>query len=98
MLPFEDRYSRQRRLVEVGPEGQRWLGQSSISVADHEGVHIERDYLVRAGVARVEIDPAAQPVELPWAEQFEFSAPLTVARGAYAALFRIRAALPSFRR
>ena len=35
MLPFEDRYSRQRRLVEVGPDGQRRLEQTELVLAGH---------------------------------------------------------------
>lgn len=89
MLPFEDRYSRQRRLVDVGPDGQRRLEAARVSLGDHAGAHVERSYLLRAGVSRVELEVEAQPLDFPWAEQFQFTAPLTIARGAWSALSRI---------
>ncbi len=95
MLPFEDRYSRQRRLVEVGPAGQRRLGQSRVRVAAHADVEIEREYLERAGVGGVDVDSQASPVDFPWQAEFSFAAAAGVARGAFSALRRIRAALAS---
>jgi hypothetical protein len=95
MLPFEDRYSRQRRLVEVGPEGQRRLGASRVRLAPHADVELERQYLERAGVSRIDLDPEAPPVDFPWHAEFSFAAAENVARGAFSALRRIRAALAS---
>ena len=108
MLPFEDRYTRQRRLPEVGPEGQRLLERQRLTIARHADVELELDYLRRAGVQQVSVDQfegqqlggqragtAAEPsaLDFPWAAQFQFSGPLGVARGAWCALARIRAAL-----
>jgi hypothetical protein len=95
MLPFEDRFSRQRRLPEIGEEGQRSLGARVLAVAPHPDVEIERDYLRRAGVAGTRLDGDATPLSFPFAEHFEFAAALSVARGAWFALDRIRAALAS---
>ncbi len=95
MLPFEDRYSRQRRLPEVGPSGQERLCAADLVIAEHPDVDLELDYLQRAGVARVTVDAAAAAAVLtfPWAEQFEHEAALGVARGAWYALARIKGVL-----
>jgi hypothetical protein len=93
MLPFEDRYTRQRRLTEVGHEGQRRLATARLILAPHAGVDVERDYLVRAGVSQIQVDPEGSPPPFPWPEFFEFTAPLCVARGAWCALSRIRTVL-----
>ena len=93
MLPFEDRFTRQRRLDEVGPEGQRQLEQTAMVLARHADADLEREYLERAGVRQLTFDPAASQPEFPWSEQFQFAGPLGVARGAWSALSRIRAAL-----
>lgn len=93
MLPFEDRYTRQRRLEEVGPEGQRRLEQSTLVLAPHADAELERDYLERAGVRQIRWDAAAVAPEFPWARHFEFTGPLGVARAAWSALARIRAVL-----
>jgi hypothetical protein len=93
MLPFEDRYSRQRRLVEVGPDGQRRLEQTELVLAAHADADIEREYLTRAGVTRLGLAAEGAAPEFPWSHHFRFSAPLSVARGAWCALSRIRTAL-----
>jgi hypothetical protein len=93
MLPFEDRYTRQRRLAEVGPEGQLRLERQSLAIARHADVELELDYLRRAGVQQVGVDAEQSALDFPWAAQFQFGGPLGVARGAWSALARIRAAL-----
>jgi hypothetical protein len=93
MLPFEDRWSRQRRLPEVGTEGQRRLASERIVVAPHPDLELELDYLERAGIAETRIEAEAEPLPFPFASQFEFAGPLSVARGAWCALARIRRAL-----
>jgi hypothetical protein len=90
MLPFEDRYTRQRRLAEVGPKGQERLSQARLCVASHPDVELELDYLARAGLAEVRVDPAAPALAFPWTAWFEHDAALGVARGAWCALSRIR--------
>jgi hypothetical protein len=98
MLPFEDRYTRQRRLPEVGPEGQARLSQSRLGVAPHPDVAIELDYLVRAGVVGASVDDTRPPLNFPWSDCFEHAAALGVARGAWCALARIRSELSLDRR
>lgn len=93
MLPFEDRYTRQRRLPEVGPKGQERLRQAQLCVAPHPDVGLELDYLVRAGAGEPRIDPAAPVLAFPWTEWFEHEAALGVARGAWCALSRIKSEL-----
>jgi len=93
MLPFEDRHSRQRRLPEVGPQGQERLGEARLTVASHPDVDVEVDYLARAGVAAVAVSEGLSPLEFPWAAWFEHPAALGVARGAWCALTRIKSEL-----
>lgn len=93
MLPFEDRFSRQRRLPEVGADGQRRLGSRVLSLAPHADVDVERDYLERAGVAGTRIHGQTPELPFPFAQHFEFAAPLSMARGAWYALHRIRQVL-----
>ena len=93
MLPFEDRYSRQRRLPEVGPSGHERLCAAELVIAEHPDVDLELDYLQRAGVARVTVDAAAAALTFPWADRFEHEATLGVARGAWCALVRIKGEL-----
>lgn len=93
MLPFEDRYSRQRRLPEVGPSGQERLCEAELVIAEHPDVDLEVDYLTRAGVARVAVDAGAVALTFPWTEHFEHEAALGVARGAWCALARIKGEL-----
>lgn len=93
MLPFEDRYTRQRRLPEVGPRGQERLRQAQLSVAPHPDVDLELDYLARAGAGEARIEPAAPALAFPWTDWFEHAAALGVARGAWCALSRIKGEL-----
>lgn len=93
MLPFEDRHSRQRRLAEVGIEGQAKLAATKILLAEHEGVQIEREYLLRAGVADASVEGRAERVEFPFSAWFEYAAPRALAAGAWCALTRIRRVL-----
>jgi hypothetical protein len=98
MLPFEDRDTRQRRLAEVGPEGQLRLERQRLAIARHADVDLELEYLRRAGVQQVAVrevtaDAEQSALDFPFAAQFQFSGPLGVARGAWSALARIRAAL-----
>jgi hypothetical protein len=93
MLPFEDRYTRQRRLPEVGPSGQERLCAAQIVIPKHPDVELELDYLARAGVAHVVVDDSVDAPVFPFADWFEHGAALGVARGAWCALRRIKAEL-----
>lgn len=92
MLPFEDRFSRQRRLPEVGPEGQRRIEQSRLQVPRHPGRAIELEYLSRAGVRQLE-STDKQPEPFPFEQQFTFAASAQTARGCYGALTRLKSIL-----
>lgn len=50
MLPFEDRFTRQRQLREVGVAGQRRLEASTAVVPTGRPGEVAADYLTRAGV------------------------------------------------
>lgn len=93
MLPFEDRYTRQRRLAEVGANGQRRLEAAVQLLSLHESAELEADYLRRAGVQQISFAPGAPAPEFPWADHFQFAGPALVARGAHGALARIRGIL-----
>jgi hypothetical protein len=93
MLPFEDRFSRQRRLAEVGAEGQRQLSTTLVRLSSHEDVDVEWDYLARAGVTEVRLDSEAEVLTFPFASCFEFAGPRSLASGAWCALARIRRVL-----
>ena len=93
MLPFEDRYTRQRRLPEVGPSGQERLCAAQLVISTHPDVELELDYLARSGVAHVVVDDGADAPVFPFAEWFEHGAALGVARGAWCALRRIKTEL-----
>ena len=93
MLPFEDRYTRQRRLEEVGPDGQRRLAAARLTLAPHASADIEREYLARAGIGHLGMDADVTPPTFPWSAFFEFPAPLSVARGAWCALSQLRSVL-----
>lgn len=95
MLPFEDRYSRQRKLPEVGPQGQRALANASLRVSPRvTGSEVfELCYLQRAGVARVTVSDAHVQLPSPHAQAFQFTAPRTLAVGALGALAQLRQTL-----
>ena len=89
MLPFEDRYTRQRRLPEVGEAGQARLGQAEAVVRGNQGADVEQSYLERAGVT-VRREPEAAPLPFLHAAAFRFEASRGVAAGAWRALVAIR--------
>ena len=93
MLPFEDRYTRQRRLPEVGPSGQERLCVAQLVIPKHPDVQLELDYLARAGMAGVAVSDAIEAPVFPFVGWFEHAAALGVARGAWFALTRIKAEL-----
>lgn len=93
MLPFEDRYSRQRRLAEVGWSGQERLNEARLVLPEHAGSDVEREYLLRAGVQSVCVDPSLRAEAFPFEEHFEFGASKALARAAWSALSNIRKVL-----
>ena len=86
------RYARQMRLVEVGEEGQRRLGNAMAAVAG-EGLKHEMatDYARRAGIGGI---AAGEVDESCLAPSFiEHAAPRAVVAGSRAALAALREAL-----
>lgn len=90
MLPFEDRYSRQRRLPEVGARGQIALEQARPVIRRHAGLSIEQEYLCRSGVGSSTVDEQAVPRLFAHAPSFQFAGPSQVAQGAWCALQVVR--------
>ena len=95
MLPFEDRYSRQRRLPEVGQFGQLKLDRARLQVAARGGdaSWVETLYLHRAGIGQLTLSTAAQAPPFVHQGAFVFDATRTVAAGAHRALQQLRAQL-----
>jgi hypothetical protein len=91
MLPFEDRYSRQRKLPEVGPQGQLALARCSMQIPSRvAGSEIfEVCYLQRAGVEHVTVSNQVQPCSAHSTE-FHFAATRALAVGALGALAQLR--------
>lgn len=96
MLPFEDRFTRQRQLREVGLSGQERLQASSITLGVSRAEMVAADYLRRAGVqvhetaAPSALREAATPAsEVPCA----FEGPATYLRGSLLALDHLRQVL-----
>jgi hypothetical protein len=57
----DDRYTRQRRLREIGDAGQTRLERATVVVHGGEAAVLELLYLHRAGVGSVTIDSLAEP-------------------------------------
>jgi hypothetical protein len=93
VLPFEDRFSRQRRLPEVGEAGQRRIEASSCLVADDTSGRIEEEYLRRAGVRVSFGGGLSRAPAPPWDGEFRSSAASDMAQGAWRALRELRRAL-----
>ncbi|MCA9626413.1 MAG: hypothetical protein KC766_02050 [Myxococcales bacterium] len=94
MLPFQDRYCRQRKLPEVGKLGQERIEARRAVVRGGPEALIELAYLERAGVARLELR-SGPPRAWPHGAQFSHEGPSRVALGAWGALRQIQQALIS---
>lgn len=95
MLPFEDRYTRQRQLREVGLAGQHRLEASVRELGRSPADDVAADYLARAGVQVVRRDGAADdPAVLARTQAMcVFSGPRDYLTGALVALDHVRAVL-----
>jgi hypothetical protein len=96
MLPFEDRFTRQRQLREVGLSGQERLQASSIALGVSRAELVAADYLRRAGVQVREVEaPSAECEEAPLAADVPcaFEGPAAYLRGSLLALDHIRQVL-----
>ena len=89
----EDRYTRQRRLRDVGDAGQARIASARLSVRDSDGALVEAMYLHRAGVERVDIVPHEDAEPFAHAGFFRFAGPSSAAAGAWRALGKLRGVL-----
>jgi hypothetical protein len=82
----DDRYTRQRRLREIGDAGQARLQSAAVALGGSEGALVELVYLHRAGVGSVTLD--ALGVSRPFAHGavFRHAASRRHASGAWRAL------------
>ena len=88
-----DRYSRQRRLPEVGDLGQARIERTSATICGREGATTELVYLERAGVPVDALYPRMPCEPFPHAEWFRFARTREFASGAWRALRTLRRAL-----
>jgi hypothetical protein len=88
-----DRFVRQRRLKEIGDDGQDLILRTCFRVAAGDECWIERDYLARAGAAMVAINADLVPEPFPHAAVFRHAAARRHAAGAWRALRQIKALL-----
>jgi hypothetical protein len=93
MIEEGDRYSRQRRLAEVGDLGQARIAAAQAHVHGRDGAIIETEYLYRAGVERLAISPNLEPEPFVHERHFRFFASRRVGAGAWRALGKLRHAL-----
>lgn len=93
MLPFEDRYTRQRQLREVGLSGQHRLETSVKVLGRGASDDVAADYLVRAGVQVVRKDDLPSDAGVTAGALCAFSGPRDYLTGALVALDHVRAVL-----
>jgi hypothetical protein len=90
MNELDDRYTRQRRLAEVGDAGQARIGAATVEVHGRDGAIIEAEYLHRAGVVRLSIVPDLEPSRFAHEAHFRFFASRRIGAGAWRALEKLR--------
>jgi hypothetical protein len=82
----DDRYTRQRRLREIGDAGQARLLAASVSIPGGAEAVAELVYLHRAGVGSVSIDALSRPEAFVHAAEFRHEAARRHAASAWRAL------------
>ncbi len=95
MLPFEDRYTRQRQLAEVGVRGQERLAAASVRVCPDGPGRVEATYLQRAGLGSVLQEADVARPEFAHADEFADPSARQFAEGAWRACRQIRRILES---
>lgn len=93
MSDAPDRYSRQRRLAEVGDAGQARIERARAEVFGTDGALTEVSYLARAGIGSVTVLPNVKPTPFLHASSFRHDATRAFGAGAWRALATLRAAL-----
>ena len=86
MQDDEDRYTRQRRLREIGDAGQKRLQAASVVLGGGEGQLVELVYLHRAGVGSVTLDALGAGKPFAHRAVFRHDASRRHASGAWRAL------------
>jgi hypothetical protein len=84
-----DRYTRQRRLAEVGDEGQARIEAARLAVGDSPEAWSEREYLERAGASTV-TTPGLEGMPFAHAALFRHAASQRLAAGSWRALAAFR--------
>jgi hypothetical protein len=93
LLPFEDRYTRQRQLSEVGPAGQALIAAHKASICLDPSAPIARLYLERAGVTEIDAKPEHGARQFAASDGFAFDEARCFADGCLRALWEIRSVL-----
>ena len=92
-MSLEDRYTRQRRLVEVGDAGQARLEAATAEVRGRDGALLETQYLHRAGFGEVIVQTYRDPEPFAHRDAFEHPLAAMAGAGAWRALQKIRTEL-----
>jgi hypothetical protein len=92
MFPFEDRFTRQRQLPEVGMSGQQRLALARLRVRNDAAGAVEATYLQRAGTS-VQHDSTSAVPEFLHAGEFADPAARQFAEGAWRAVRQVRQVL-----
>ena len=88
-----DLYSRQRRLPEVGAEGQERLERADLSIAAGPAAASELSYLLRAGVGTALVTRRSNEAPFAHRAHFKFAPSRNLAEGAWRALRQIQAVI-----
>ncbi len=89
-----DRYTRQRRLPEVGDEGQARISAARLSVGDSPEAWSEREYLERAGAGAVTTVAGLAEAPFAHAGTFRHAASRRLGAGCWRALAGLCRLLP----
>jgi molybdopterin/thiamine biosynthesis adenylyltransferase len=84
-----DRFTRQRRLAEVGERGQERIQNAVVRVAATPDGVVAALYLSRAGVQRIELSATGEAPEFTHATSFRHAASRQIGEGSWRALAAI---------
>jgi hypothetical protein len=86
---MSDRYIRQKKLQEIGNEGQLKLTHSTVVVPVAYENGPAKEYLLRSGIGLVVVGDQRETPEFPHSFHFQFETCRTFAHGAWFATRRI---------
>ena len=89
----DPRYDRQRRLPEIGEQGQARIRALRAEVRGEDGAWVEAAYLRGAGVAELTFARGEAPAPIVHAGIYRFGAARAIAAGAWRALGELRTAV-----